>query len=878
VTSRAGIAWVLSAAALLWMECDNPVGADPKASEIRADFFVAIDGNDRWSGTLPSPNAAKTDGPFATIVRARDAVRKLKAEDRTRPVTVMVRGGTYYLIEPILFEPEDSGTDKSPIRYTAYPGEKPVLSGGRPLTGWKTKDGNLFTAHVPGVKEGKLHFRQLRVGERRYIRARYPNYDPKDPIKGGWLFARRPPDGRKGFGTSVACIHNAGDYMEYDITVPAEGEYDYWVYAAMANKPHTGPDISGRTAISIDGGEPVPLVNMADTGGWRKFEWRRAARVHLNAGRRKLRWMNLKGGGINFDAFALTDDADWKPQGCKPPPPAAGRHLLVVQAENYADAHGAELKIESGKFESKTELYCDPGSLKPWPKSPEPEVHIFPRWGWVNGIVRVAAVEPERAMLRLTENWPELVWAGNRFFVENVFEELDAPGEWYLDKAAGIVYVRPADESFTRSEVVGAVLDRLIEFRGELERKRFVSHITISGFTFSDTDYSSEQRSWYFPNDAAVWLRGATHCRIAGCTFRNIGGYAVAVKAGSSDNEITGNEVTGAGEGGVFIDGGLPDEPQRIGPDDLRPQRTLVSGNHIHHCGLIYKHVAGVCINWADHNTVSHNLIHDMPRYGISIKHNCVGNIIEFNEVRRTNLETNDTGGIEVYDNHKPTIIRNNIVADTVGLKTMPDGTIRTPFFAWGIYLDYASRATVTGNIVHGNYRGGIMVGAGSDNLIENNIFTGSKTWQVEFYNSRAEGKGNKFRHNIICYAGPEATALNILKWKRGFVESDRNLFRHVGGPVEVTASGSERRTWKDWQALGMDADSIVADPMFVNAAKDDYRLRPGSPAFNIGFKLIDVTRIGLRGAACAYDSGQVSQVCRIKRCGPKRLGSDRRL
>jgi len=97
----------------------------------KTTFFVATDGNDNWSGTLASPNADKTDGPFATLTRARDAVRKLKyAEGLQQPVEIQVRGGTYYLSEPLRLSAGDSGTTHFPITYTAYPGEKPILSGG----------------------------------------------------------------------------------------------------------------------------------------------------------------------------------------------------------------------------------------------------------------------------------------------------------------------------------------------------------------------------------------------------------------------------------------------------------------------------------------------------------------------------------------------------------------------------------------------------------------------------------------------------------------------------------------------------------------------------------------------------------------------------
>ena len=106
------------------MGCTTPPARGPQGGRGEATFFVATDGNDAWSGTLREPNAQGTDGPFATLHRARDAVRGLK---RRGPVVVMVRGGTYCLREPLVLGPEDSGTAESPVIYCAAPGEEANL-------------------------------------------------------------------------------------------------------------------------------------------------------------------------------------------------------------------------------------------------------------------------------------------------------------------------------------------------------------------------------------------------------------------------------------------------------------------------------------------------------------------------------------------------------------------------------------------------------------------------------------------------------------------------------------------------------------------------------------------------------------------------------
>src|SRR5712691_659768 len=109
----------------------RPVVAGEETSRGKQVFYVATNGNDAWSGTLREPNRTRTDGPFASLVHARDAIRKLKiGGSPTVPVIVHVRGGTYTLTGPIVFNPEDSGTPRAPVTYRAYCNEMPILSGG----------------------------------------------------------------------------------------------------------------------------------------------------------------------------------------------------------------------------------------------------------------------------------------------------------------------------------------------------------------------------------------------------------------------------------------------------------------------------------------------------------------------------------------------------------------------------------------------------------------------------------------------------------------------------------------------------------------------------------------------------------------------------
>jgi hypothetical protein len=99
-------------------------GCTSAASELsaQADFYVATDGNDRWSGTSPVANGELTNGPFASLDRARDAVRDLKKRKST-DIVVLVREGTYQLEKTVVFGLEDSGADDSTITYAGRQNE-----------------------------------------------------------------------------------------------------------------------------------------------------------------------------------------------------------------------------------------------------------------------------------------------------------------------------------------------------------------------------------------------------------------------------------------------------------------------------------------------------------------------------------------------------------------------------------------------------------------------------------------------------------------------------------------------------------------------------------------------------------------------------------
>ncbi|MDP6637185.1 MAG: right-handed parallel beta-helix repeat-containing protein [Phycisphaerae bacterium] len=128
------------------------------------EFHVAVDGSDEASGAK--------DAPFATIAKARDAIRKLGNPAGAR---VWIGPGRYFISKPLELTPADSGTKGSPVTYAAVKDQKVVISGARPIKSWRKESPCVWVADLPDVKAGKWYFRQLFAGDRRLTRARTPN-------------------------------------------------------------------------------------------------------------------------------------------------------------------------------------------------------------------------------------------------------------------------------------------------------------------------------------------------------------------------------------------------------------------------------------------------------------------------------------------------------------------------------------------------------------------------------------------------------------------------------------------------------------------------------------------------------------------------------
>ncbi|HEY9770031.1 MAG TPA: right-handed parallel beta-helix repeat-containing protein [Coleofasciculaceae cyanobacterium] len=795
-------------------------------------FYVAPDGSDRHEGTK--------DAPFATLHRARSAIRELKRQQNgtlRQPVTVWLRGGTYFLAQSLELTSEDSGTENFPIIYRAYPGEKPVISGGQRITDWK-QQGDIWRANLPQVKTG-WNFRLLRVNDDWAIRARYPNFEPNNPLTKGWLYLQPSPSQpvapeRGRFNHGVARVHNPGDRLEWNISVPESGKYQVWLRYANNMKAYGVDNMGGRTALRLGKRNTnISIADLPDTGSFSTFRWQSVATVDLSSGKQQLVWQNLQGGGLTLDAFCLTNDLDWNPNqavrsqsgnsqtGIKQP--QWGKSLIIVHAETFEQAKGQDLSIvpETGL---RTDIATAANQFPQWQSWNNAEIHILPDRGWVNAILPVTKIDSQSHTIYV--NSKQNLLPGNRFFIANTREALDSPNEWYLDRDTGeLLYYADCPNFPHDVDVVAPKLEQLIILKGDRDRAKYVENIYFYGLTFTDTNYTLTD-NYYFPADAAIWLSATRRCVIENCNFVLLGGYGIRLEQSSAENYLVHNNMTKLGQGGVVLSGNKT----------TQPLNNTIAANQIYDCGKVYKHVAGIYLITGSGNLIAHNRISNLPRYGISLKsldrdrysHH---NIIEFNEIIDTNLETNDTGAIETLGRDKQAsgnIIRFNFIRNVVGMKTTQQGQIVSPSLTWGIYLDdYSSGTLVYGNIVIGTVLGGVMIHGGKDNQVENNIFIGGVENQIQVSPQDEFMRNNQFSRNIVVCDSLQAKLWDSNKnWQPDLiVNSDFNLYCHTDG-LNLAKTGkaiTPEGDFQQWQAAGFDLHSLVAEPPFLTSLNQDF-------------------------------------------------------
>jgi hypothetical protein len=541
-----------------------------------------------------------------------------------------------------------------------------------------------------------------------------------------------------------------------------------------------------------------------------------------------------------------------------------------------------------------------------WAKPDEAVIHIYQAYYWGNLQWQVKSIDWQTHVIwfghggqQMGAKWhhaPCEVNERSYFYVENVFEELNAPGEWYLDKDQGILYYMPEDGVDLETAVIEVpILQQVVQFVGTQDEP--VRHVTLKGFRFAHTAatfleaYEVPSLSdWAIHRGGSIFLQGARDCTIEDCFFDAVGGNAVFMNGYNRGNVVTGCKFAGTGDSAICFVGSLE---STVGTQRNFPYECQAVNNLIHDCGVFGKQIAGVYISRAKRIRAAHNEITRMPRAGICIGDGTWGgHIIEYNHIHDTCRETGDHGPFNAWgrdkywclvQSHTEYTVNRSHFAGHIQVDAMEPVVMRYNFFqetsGWGLDLDDgASNYEIYKNLCVGV---SMKLREGAYRTIYNNIW-------VNGANSPCFHVGNEDNHdryfrNITVMTIAKQKPEHDLNFEMGAAygevytliappargpwleEIDYNCFySDLGEFVARVQSRELEASWDDsnrqrrtvpvrrkysleeWRALGFDQHSIFADPMFVDPETGDYRVKPESPALKLGFENFDISGAGL--------------------------------
>jgi hypothetical protein len=529
-------------------------------------------------------------------------------------------------------------------------------------------------------------------------------------------------------------------------------------------------------------------------------------------------------------------------------------------------------------------ILFDPATFtsKRWARPDEAVIHIFHGWEWGNLQWRLKTIEPDARAIWFGEGgfqmgakWfedPAKIEKESRFFIENVFEELDAPGEWYLDIRTGTLYVLPeAGVDLSGARVEAPVVQQLFRFVGTQDSP--VRHVAIEGLhltqtasTFLESYDVPSLSDWAIHRGGAVFLEGTRDCAVRNCWFDAVGGNGVFINNFNRNAVVTGCKFTETGDSAVCLVGTLG---ATNGTRRAFPYECAVSNNLIHDCGVFGKQIAGVYISRAKRIKAAHNTIYNLPRAGICIGDGTWGgHVIEFNHIYDAVRETGDHGPFNAWgrerfwsltQSHSGYSIPRSLEAGNVKIDAMEPVILRNNFFeddsGWGLDMDDgSSHYEIYNNITKGI---SIKLREGAYRNVYNNIWVDSNV--APNFHVGNENNHDRYFRNITVMAKDDIYSI-IAPPARGpwLEEIDRNCFFSASGRFTARISqvrgenGPERQSRRvdleEWRRLGFDRNSIFADPLFVDPARNDYRVRPDSPALRLGFENFKMGRWGITG------------------------------
>lgn len=434
-----------------------------------------------------------------------------------------------------------------------------------------------------------------------------------------------------------------------------------------------------------------------------------------------------------------------------------------------------------------------------------------------------------------------------RRFVENIFEELDSPGEWYLDRAKSVLYYYPQE-----GEDLKTALVEVSRFKNSIELLGTAAlplkNISLKGLnfvhnerSFMDTKEPLLRSDWTIYRGGALLLDGTERVSILGCKFQGLGGNAIVFSNYNHLGLVQHCHIYEIGASAVSFVGSPKavrsplfnyDQHQPLNKIDLvpgpltkdYPQLCSVDNNLFHDLGVIEKQATGVQIAMSSEISVTHNSIYHTPRAGINIGDgNWGGHTIAFNDVFETVLETGDHGAFNswgrdrfwdpdrMYMNELTAEHPELILLDAIKQNVIHDNRFRCDH-GWDIDLDDGSSNYHIYNNVCLN--GGLKLREGFHRTVDNNIMVNNSFHPHVWFKASAD----VFKNNIVMKS---YAPIGMNYWGK---EINDNFF-----PNEESLKKS--------QSLGNDAQSNYGDPQFIDPMNGDFRVKESSLALKVGFK-----------------------------------------
>ncbi len=484
---------------------------------------------------------------------------------------------------------------------------------------------------------------------------------------------------------------------------------------------------------------------------------------------------------------------------------------------------------------------------------------------WSASRMRIAAIDEERRVATFTgptrtmNRWGAFL-EGHRYFLDNVREALDDPGEWYLDRRRGeLTYIPLPGETPEDTVVIAPRSSVALRLSGSADG-RSVHDIEFRDLTFAHTNWTLPPQGQSYPQaevhlGAAIEAVGMRNVDFIGCTVRHTGAYAFALGSGCQANRIMKCGLADLGAGGIKVGRGGGAGSIAVGGSGFEGGQgevvgTVVSDCRIAHGGRLHPAAVGVWIGHASHTTVTHCTIRDFYYSGVSVGWTwgyAEPSKAHHNEISHNRISMigqgvlSDMAGVYTLGVSPQTRIHHNVIEDVDAFD----------YGGWGLYTDEGSTGIeMTHNLVVRTKTGGFHQHYGRENVIANNIFVEARVQQIQ--RTRTEGhRSFTFERNIVYWTN-ESPLLGS-NWRDDNFVLARNvywnpLFKDVRFPGDLSLT-----QWRE-QRLH-DEGSVVADPAFLDPKGDDFRLSEDSPAIPLGFEVWDLSDVGPRTPCASLDA-----------------------